>query len=98
MQSPEPVVIGEHSYLGLLAVIYVPSAWVRPAEGGVERLMNVYVSMARRRRFRCREGPSARWRSLRRSPHPEEPPKAASRRMNCESLCFETRSFGALSA
>ena len=45
MQSPEPVVIGEHSYLGLLALIYVPSAWVRPAEGGVERLMNVYVSM-----------------------------------------------------
>jgi uncharacterized membrane protein len=55
MPSPEPVVIGEHSYLGLLvpsapvpfggALIYVPSAWVRPAEGGVERLMNVYVSM-----------------------------------------------------
>ena len=55
MPSPEPVVIGEHSYLGLLipsapvpfggALIYVPSDWVRPAEGGVERLMNVYVSM-----------------------------------------------------
>jgi uncharacterized membrane protein len=55
MPSPEPVVIGEHSYLGLLvpaapvpfggALIYVPSAWVKPAEGGVERLMNVYVSM-----------------------------------------------------
>ncbi len=55
MPSPEPVVIREHSYLGLLvpsapvpfggALIYVPSAWVRPAEGGVERLMNVYVSM-----------------------------------------------------
>src|SRR5262249_61947860 len=55
MPSPEPVVIGEHSYLGLLvpsapvpfggALIYVPSEWVRPAEGGVERLMNVYVSM-----------------------------------------------------
>ena len=51
MPSPEPVVIGEHSYLGLLvpsapvpfggALIYVPSEWVRPAEGGVERLMNV---------------------------------------------------------
>jgi uncharacterized membrane protein len=48
-------VIGEHSYLGLLvpsapvpfggALIYVPSEWVKPAEGGVERLMNVYVSM-----------------------------------------------------
>jgi uncharacterized membrane protein len=55
MPSPEPVVIGEHSYLGLLvpsapvpfggALIYVPSQWVKPAEGGVERLMNVYVSM-----------------------------------------------------
>jgi uncharacterized membrane protein len=55
MPSPEPVIIGEHSYLGLLvpsapvpfggALIYVPSEWVRPAEGGVERLMNVYVSM-----------------------------------------------------
>lgn len=55
MPSAEPVVIGEHSYLGLLvpsapvpfggALIYVPSEWVKPAEGGVERLMNVYVSM-----------------------------------------------------
>jgi uncharacterized membrane protein len=55
MPSPEPVLIGEHSYLGLLvpsapvpfggALIYVPSEWVKPAEGGVERLMNVYVSM-----------------------------------------------------
>ena len=55
MPSPEPVVIGERSYLGLLvpsapvpfggALIYVPSDWVKPAEGGVERLMNVYVSM-----------------------------------------------------
>jgi uncharacterized membrane protein len=55
MPSPQPVVIGEHSYLGLLvpsapvpfggALIYVPSDWVKPAEGGVERLMNVYVSM-----------------------------------------------------
>ena len=55
MPSPEPVLIGEHSYLGLLvpsapvpfggALIYVPSDWVKPAKGGVERLMNVYVSM-----------------------------------------------------
>lgn len=55
MPSPEPVMIGEHSYLGLLvpsapvpfggALIYVPSEWVKPADGGVERLMNVYVSM-----------------------------------------------------
>ena len=27
------------------ALIYVPSEWIRPAEGGVYRLMNVYVSM-----------------------------------------------------
>jgi uncharacterized membrane protein len=55
MPSPEPVTIGEHSYVGLLvpsapvpfggALIYVPTDWVKPAEGGVERLMNVYVSM-----------------------------------------------------
>ena len=55
MPSPQPVIIGEHSYLGLLvpsapvpfggALIYVPTEWVKPAEGGVERLMNVYVSM-----------------------------------------------------
>jgi uncharacterized membrane protein len=55
MPSPDPVLIGEQRYVGLLipsapvpfggALIYVPSDWVRPAEGGVERLMNVYVSM-----------------------------------------------------
>jgi uncharacterized membrane protein len=55
MPSPEPVQIGEHSYVGLLvpsapvpfggALIYVPADWVKPADGGVERLMNVYVSM-----------------------------------------------------
>ena len=55
MPSAEPVVIGEHRYLGVLvpsapvpiggALIYVPEEWVMPAEGGVERLMNVYVSM-----------------------------------------------------
>jgi uncharacterized membrane protein len=55
MPSPDPVQIGEHSYVGLLvpsapvpfggALIYVPTDWVKPANGGVERLMNVYVSM-----------------------------------------------------
>jgi uncharacterized membrane protein len=55
MPSAEPVSIGEHRYLGVLvpsapvpiggALIYVPEDWVMPAEGGVERLMNVYVSM-----------------------------------------------------
>jgi uncharacterized membrane protein len=55
MPSSEPVMVGEHEYLAILvpsapvpfggALIYVPSKWIRPAEGGVERLMNVYVSM-----------------------------------------------------
>lgn len=55
MPSHQPVEIGDHSYLGVLvpsapvpfggALIYVPASWVKPAEGGVERLMNVYVSM-----------------------------------------------------
>jgi uncharacterized membrane protein len=55
MPSHEPVVIGEHNYVPVLvpsapvpfggALIYVPSDWIEPAEGGVERLMNVYVSM-----------------------------------------------------
>ncbi|HUU67189.1 MAG TPA: DUF502 domain-containing protein, partial [Methyloceanibacter sp.] len=55
MPSHEPVEIGEHSYVAVLvpsapvpfggALIYVPADWIRPAEGGVERLMNVYVSM-----------------------------------------------------
>lgn len=55
MPSPDPVKIGEHDYVGLLvpsapvpfggALIYVPADWVKPADGGVERLMNVYVSM-----------------------------------------------------
>ncbi|MEJ2517161.1 MAG: hypothetical protein P8Y82_04000, partial [Methyloceanibacter sp.] len=25
--------------------VYVPEEWVRPADGGVERLVNVYLSM-----------------------------------------------------
>lgn len=55
MPSHEPVEIGEHRYVPVLvpsapvpfggALIYVPQDWIRPAEGGVERLMNVYVSM-----------------------------------------------------
>jgi uncharacterized membrane protein len=55
LPSPEPVIIGTESYLGVLvpsapvpvggALIYVPRAWVRPAAGGVDHLMSVYVSM-----------------------------------------------------
>jgi uncharacterized membrane protein len=55
LPSPRPVMIGTHEYLGILvpsapvpvggALVYVPAAWIRPAEGGVEQLMAVYVSM-----------------------------------------------------
>ena len=55
MPSPEPVMVGEHKYVAVLvpsapvpfggALIYVPADWIKPADGGVERLMNVYVSM-----------------------------------------------------
>jgi len=55
LASPKPVMIGGQGYLGVLvpsapvpvggALVYVPEAWVKPAEGGVEHLMSVYVSM-----------------------------------------------------
>jgi uncharacterized membrane protein len=55
LPSPQPVTIGGEPYVGVLvpsapvpfggALIYVPTKWVKPAEGGVENLMNVYVSM-----------------------------------------------------
>jgi uncharacterized membrane protein len=55
LSSPTPITLGKDQYLGVLiptapvpfggALIYVPSTWIKPAEGGVEHLMNVYVSM-----------------------------------------------------
>jgi uncharacterized membrane protein len=55
MPSHEPVLIGERTYVPVLvpfapvpfggALVYVPEEWVRPADGGVERLVNVYLSM-----------------------------------------------------
>ena len=55
MPSHEPVDIGDKNYVPILvpsapvpfggALIYVPQDWVKPADGGVERLLNVYVSM-----------------------------------------------------
>lgn len=55
LASPKPVIIGKEQYMGILvpsapvpvggALIYVPAAWIKPADGGVEHLMNVYVSM-----------------------------------------------------
>ena len=55
LPSSKPIVIGKDEYLGILvpsapvpvggALIYVPAGWIKPAEGGVEHLMSVYVSM-----------------------------------------------------
>jgi uncharacterized membrane protein len=55
LPSPKPVLIGSEQYVGILvpsapvpvggALIYVPESWIRPAEGGVDELMSVYVSM-----------------------------------------------------
>ncbi len=55
LASQKPVMIGTQAYLGVLvpsapvpvggALVYVPASWVKPAEGGVEHLMSVYVSM-----------------------------------------------------
>ena len=55
MPSSKPVVIGGEEYVGVLvpsapvplggALVYVPRRWVKPAEGGVDELMSVYVSM-----------------------------------------------------
>lgn len=53
--SPQTVRIGDTEYIGILvpsapvpvggALIYVPKGWIRPAEGGVDGLMSVYLSM-----------------------------------------------------
>lgn len=53
--STKPIRLGDEDYLGILiptapvpfggALIYVPAAWVEMAEGGVDELMSVYVSM-----------------------------------------------------
>jgi uncharacterized membrane protein len=55
LPSPLSVMICEEKYLGLLvptapvpfggALIYLPATWIKPAEGGVEHLVNVYLSM-----------------------------------------------------
>jgi len=55
LPSPATVRIGSEEYVGILvpsapvpvggALIYVPRSWIRPAEGGVDELMSVYVSM-----------------------------------------------------
>ena len=55
LPSPKSVQIGKQTYVGILvpsapvpvggALIYVPQSWIKPAEGGVDQLMSVYVSM-----------------------------------------------------
>ena len=55
LPSPKTIRIGTEDYVGILvpsapvpvggALIYVPASWVKPAEGGVDELMSVYVSM-----------------------------------------------------
>jgi uncharacterized membrane protein len=55
MPSPQPVMVGAQEYLAILVpsapvpiggcLIYVPAEWIKPAAGGVEHLMSVYVSM-----------------------------------------------------
>jgi len=55
LPSAAAVRIGDHEYVGILvpsapvpvggALVYVPKGWIRPAEGGVDELMTVYLSM-----------------------------------------------------
>jgi uncharacterized membrane protein len=55
LPSKTPVRLGGEDYLAVLipsapvpfggALVYVPAAWIEPAEGGMDELMSVYVSM-----------------------------------------------------
>ena len=55
LPSKTPVSLGGQDYLAVLipsapvpfggALVYVPAAWIEPAEGGIDELMSVYVSM-----------------------------------------------------
>ena len=55
LPSKTPISLGGEDYLAVLipsapvpfggALVYVPAAWVEPAEGGIDELMSVYVSM-----------------------------------------------------
>jgi uncharacterized membrane protein len=55
LPAPRPIMIGGESYYAILVpsapvpvgggLIYVPAAWIRPADIGVEELMTIYVSM-----------------------------------------------------
>ncbi len=55
LPSKTPISLGGENYLGVLipsapvpfggALVYVPAAWIEPADGGIDELMSVYVSM-----------------------------------------------------
>lgn len=55
LPSKTPINLGGEDYLGVLipsapvpfggALVYVPASWIEPAEGGIDELMSVYVSM-----------------------------------------------------
>ena len=55
LPSPQPLMAGPQEYLAILvpfapvpfggSLIYVPAEWLKPAKGGIENLMTVYVSM-----------------------------------------------------
>ena len=55
LPSKTPIRLGGEDYLGVLipsapvpfggALVYVPASWIEPAEGGIDELMSVYVSM-----------------------------------------------------
>jgi uncharacterized membrane protein len=55
LPAKAPIRFGGEDYLGVLvpsapvpfggALIYVPAAWIEPADGGIDELMSVYVSM-----------------------------------------------------
>lgn len=55
LPSKTPIRLGEADYLAVLipsapvpfggALVYVPAAWIEPADGGIDELMSVYVSM-----------------------------------------------------
>lgn len=55
LPTKTPIRLGSEDYLAVLipsapvpfggALVYVPAAWIEPAEGGIDELMSVYVSM-----------------------------------------------------
>ena len=55
LPSKTPISLGGQDYLAVLipsapvpfggALVYVPAAWIEPADGGIDELMSVYVSM-----------------------------------------------------